>query len=387
MNEENLSKIIDLYGTPTYIFDIKELKNRINYLKSKLPTNVEICYAIKANTFIIDDVKEEFNRFEVCSPGEFEICNKKNIAQSKILISGVYKTPKVIEEMLQKYTEIDAYTIESLEQFKLFKDIKNNKKIKLLLRLTSGNQFGIEEKDIEEIIKNRENYSNLEIKGIQYFSGTQKISINNIKREIEYVDGFINKLEKEYGYKAEEFEYGGGFPVFYFENQEFDEENYLNEVSEIFKQINFKGKVIIELGRSVVASCGYYITKVVDKKKNKNQNYAILDGGMNHIVYYGQSMGMKVPKCEIFPKRVNGEIENWNLCGSLCTINDILVKQLPISDLKIGDVIVFKNTGAYCVTEGISLFLSRNLPKVLKLNEKGDITLIRKEKTTYELNM
>ena len=132
---------------------------------------------------------------------------------------------------------------------------------------------------------------------------------------------------------------------------------------------------------------GYYITKVVDIKRNKNQNYAIVDGGMNHIVYYGQSMAMKIPKCDIYPKRESKDEERWNLCGSLCTINDILVKQFPVSNLKIGDVFIFKNAGAYCMTEGISLFLSRDLPCVLKLKDNNQIEVVRKDLPTYTLNM
>ena len=227
----------------------------------------------------------------------------------------------------------------------------------------------------------------MEIKGIQYFSGTQKVSLKNIRRELEYIDEFIEKLKNEYGYIAEELEFGGGFPIHYFEKAEFDEEAYLKEFSDIINCLKFNGKIIIELGRSAVASCGYYLTKVVDKKRNKNQNYAIVDGGMNHIVYYGQSMAMKVPKCEVYPKREKIEEEAWNICGALCSINDIIIKQFPISNLQIGDIFVFKNTGAYCMTEGISLFLSRDLPKVLKINENRDIVIVRKDLPTYTLNM
>ena len=386
MKKEILENIVNNYNTPTYVFDINALKDRVKFLKNKLPKNVELCYAIKANTFIVEDIQDEVERFEVCSPGEYEICKAKNIKQDKILISGVYKTPSVIHEMIKNDTNINSYSIESMEQFELFKNCKTDKKIKLLIRLTSGNQFGIGEEEVEEIIKNRENYSNIEIKGIQYFSGTQKISIKNIKKEIEYLDEFINNLEEKYGYKAEEFEFGGGFPVFYFEKQEFDEEQYLKDFSQILNEIKFKGKIIIELGRSISASCGYYLTKVVDMKMNKNQNYAIVDGGMNHIVYFGQSMAMKVPKIQVYPSRDNVNQQNWNICGSLCTINDILVKQYPITDLKIGDILIFKNAGAYCMTEGISLFLSRDLPFILKIKDEK-IKEVRKNISTYTLNM
>ena len=384
MNEKIIKEINEKYSTPAYIFDINTLNKRVKYLKSSLPNKVELCYAIKANTFIVEDIQDEVGRFEVCSPGEYEICKAKEIEKDKILISGVYKDTKSIMEMLED--GITSYTIESMEQFELFRNIKTDRKIQLLIRLTSGNQFGIGETEVEEIIKNRDNYTNLDIKGIQYFSGTQKISLKNIRREIEYVDEFIERLENEYNYKAEELEFGGGFPVFYFENQEFDEDEYLKEFSNIINDIKFNGNIIIELGRSIAASCGYYLTKVVDLKKNKEQNYAIVDGGMNHIVYYGQSMAMKVPKLEVYPKREGVNTENWNLCGSLCTINDILIKQYPVSNLKIGDIFIFKYAGAYCMTEGISLFLSRDLPQVLKLKD-GEIIQIRDNKPTFILNM
>ena len=151
--------------------------------------------------------------------------------------------------------------------------------------------------------------------------------------------------------------------------------------------MKYKGKLILELGRSIVASSGVYISKVVDKKINKGQKYAILDGGINHISYYGQSMAMKIPKCEVYPERKNADDEKWNLCGSLCTINDILVKQFPVSNLQLGDIFIFKNTGAYCMTEGISLFLSRDLPMIIKIKEDKKIEIIRKNIPTYKLNM
>ena len=72
--------------------------------------------------------------------------------------------------------------------------------------------------------------------------------------------------------------------------------------------------------------------------------------------------------------------------GSLCTINDFLVKQMPVNGgLDIGDVFIFQNTGAYCMTEGISLFLSRELPEVALLKD-GKLKLVREAFKTYTLN-
>lgn len=385
MDTNIIEEIKQKYDTPAYIFDINVLKKRIEYLKSKIPENVKLCYAIKANTFIVKEIEDIIDRFEVCSPGEYYICKENNINPSKILISGVNKTPEVIKEMIESNESLNCYTIESIEQFNLIKEIANSKNIDIMLRITSGNQFGINLEEAEEIIKKQMEYPNLNIKGIQYFSGTQKRSLKILGRELDYLDEVIKNLKEKYEFEIEELEYGSGFPVYYFQNDEFDEDEFLNGFFEKMSNMKYKGKIIIELGRSIAATCGIYITKVVDKKTNKDQNYAILDGGMNHLVYYGQSMAMKIPKCKVYPEKENTE-EKWNLCGSLCTTNDILVKQFPAGDLKIGDILVFENTGAYCMTEGISLFLSRDLPYVFKITEDKKLKLVRENLPTYKLN-
>ena len=96
-------------------------------------------------------------------------------------------------------------------------------------------------------------------------------------------------------------------------------------------------------------------------------------------------MAMKLPKLDIYPSR-NRSKEEWNLCGSLCTINDLLVKKMLVDNLQLGDMFIFHNTGAYSMTEGISLFLSRNLPKVL-LKENNTYEIVREDINTYQFNM
>ena len=387
MKQEIIENILKNYETPIYVFDIDKLKQRIRFLRENLTKRLELCYAIKANTFIVKEINDDVDRFEVCSPGEYSICEESNITPEKIVISGVYKTPSVIEYMITTNQKIGRYTVESIEQLKLLDELskKHNVKLNILLRLTSGNQFGINEEDIEEIIAEKDSYTNLNFEGIQYFSGTQKRTNKRLQKEIDYLDEFLTRLEEKYNYVAEELEFGTGFPVHYFQGEEFDEVEFLKEFSNGIDNMKYSGKIVIELGRSIAASCGYYLTKVVDKKTNKCQNYAILDGGIHHLVYYGQTMAMKFPHLEIYPLRDNKNTQDWNLMGSLCTINDIIIKQYPVSNLQVGDVFIFKNTGAYCMTEGISLFLSRELPEVALL-KGGELKLVREAFKTYTLN-
>lgn len=382
-------KLISEVSTPFYVFDINVLRDRIDYLNSMMPENVHLCYAMKANPFVVKEIDEIIEKYEICSYGEWNIAKKMGVSDSKMVISGVYKDEISMEDILNNYKNGEVFTIESLNQIELLNKLTKEKKkvINIILRLTSGNQFGMCEEEIIEILENRAKYEYLNIMGIQYFSGTQKKLSKRIIKELEYVDEFVLNLKNNLGFVVEELEFGPGFPVVYFETeQDFDEQTYLMEIADKIKNIKYQGHITMELGRSIVASCGSYYTKVVDKKTNKEGNFAVLDGGMNHLVYYGQMMAMKKPMLDILPKREDKILENWNLVGSLCTINDLIVKQLPVSNLEIGDIFVFKNTGAYSMTEGISLFLSRDLPKVVFV-QGGEMKIVRENINTYKFNM
>lgn len=373
------SYIVKNFKTPLYIFNIDELIKRTRYLKEVFQCG--IVYAVKANTFIPKEIEDEVERFEICSSGEFEICNKLGINHKKMVISGVYKDYESIDNMISNY-DIGKYTIESLEQFKLLEELSNkyNKEIHVLIRLTSNNQFGVNEEEFKYIIKNK---NQIIIDGIEYFSGTQKTSLKKINREIDYLCEFINGIEEEFNIKLDEIEYGPGLSINYFQNEEFNEENYFKEINEAIGKLRYK-KLYLETGRSLTASCGFYLTRVVDMKNNKNGNHIILDGGINHLVYYGQTMAMRLPYFDIFPKK-NVKKEIYTLYGSLCTVNDVIIKGVEIQKLEIGDLLIFKNVGAYSSTEGISLFLSRELPGVV-LYKDSKFKQVRLNLKTSEIN-
>lgn len=386
MTNEQIHTLTTQYGTPLYVFDINVLRRRIAYLRNSLP-GVRLCFAVKANPFLLQELRGFADRFEVCSPGEAEICNRAHIPAAQQVISGVYKTPSVMEKMIAQGNGPRLFTVESVRQFRLLSGLAEQyrKPINVLLRLTSGNQFGMEEQEIVQLVQEREEYPLVCIRGIQFFSGTQKTSLKRLRRELEAVDTFVCALQETCGFTVQELEFGPGFPVNYFQGQAFDEDAFLAGFSGLLAGLRCGARVTLELGRSIAASCGSYLTRVVDVKQNRGQNYAIVDGGMHQMVYYGQSMAMQHPQCRIYPPR-SGDAENWNLCGSLCTVNDILVKQLPVAGLKCGDVFAFGNTGAYCMTEGISLFLSRALPRIVLLRAEGAPLLVREALPTDRIN-
>ena len=373
--------------TAFYVFDIDRLLQRAAYLKKKLSERVELCYAVKANTFIIGEFIGKIGRFEVCSPGEAEICTALGVDDKDMVISGVYKTPSVIEKMVAEH-DGRIYTVESLTQFEMLRSLseKYDRILPVLLRLTNDSQFGMDSGEIKNIIAERSKYKNLDIHGLQFFSGTQKTSLKKLKREVCKLDELLTFLREEYGFESKELEYGPGFPVAYFEGEDVNEEELLKGFSDIIDSMQNKVKIVLELGRSMAACCGSYYTHIVDIKHNKGQNYILIDGGMHHLVYFGQHMAMKQPIFSVCGKENKPNTAEWNICGSLCSMNDIVAKQVPLPDVSIGDLLCFENTGAYCMTECISLFLSREIPAVY-LKKADEYQLVRKSFETSALNM
>lgn len=373
--------------TAFYVFDIDRLLQRAAYLKKKLSERVELCYAVKANTFIIGEFIGKIGRFEVCSPGEAEICTALGVDDKDMVISGVYKTPSVIEKMVAEH-DGRIYTVESLTQFEMLRSLseKYDRVLPVLLRLTNDSQFGMDSGEIKNIIAERSKYKNLDIHGLQFFSGTQKTSLKKLKREVCKLDELLTFLREEYGFESKELEYGPGFPMAYFEGEDVNEEELLKGFSDIIDSMQNKVKIVLELGRSMAACCGSYYTHIVDIKHNKGQNYILIDGGMHHLVYFGQHMAMKQPIFSVCGKENKPNTAEWNICGSLCSMNDIVAKQVSLPDVSIGDLLCFENTGAYCMTECISLFLSREIPAVY-LKKADEYQLVRKSFETSSLNM
>ena len=171
IQEERIRKLVSKYGTPFYGFDADVLSKRVNYLKASLPENVELCYAAKANSFILKLLENKVTHFEICSPGEFHICKKLQISNQQIVLSGVYKNREDIEEIFSDKEELPIMTIESFEQYKLIQELADiyQRDVSVLLRLTSGNQFCLDKDVLKEILI-RCRSSRLHVLGIQYLS-------------------------------------------------------------------------------------------------------------------------------------------------------------------------------------------------------------------------
>ncbi|MCR5589908.1 MAG: diaminopimelate decarboxylase [Lachnospiraceae bacterium] len=387
MNAEVFNTIKNEYSTPAFVFDEDELLSRAGSIRQILG-GISFCYSIKANPFLIPAADVAVDYFEVCSPGELAICKALKVSPEKIIYSGVHKEADDIEDALSYGAAV--LTAESLRHYHLICDAsaRLKKHAKVLLRLTSKNQFGMSLEDIETILEKSD--ENVTVIGLHYFAGTGRKQAKKQIEELGMLTDIVCRFKEKYGDSFHMLEYGPGLPYPYFEDDDFSDTLMpLKNISEALSSVSLKCSLSVEMGRFLASSCGYYLTSICDLKKSSDNNWCITDGGINHVNYLGQMMGMKVPVISHLrdgAEVTGGMKENYSVCGSLCTTNDMLIRSFAMNDPKIGDLLVFSNIGAYSVTEAPALFLSRTLPCILACRN-GNIRLLRKSVESWKINI
>lgn len=426
--------------TPYYVFDTDEFAKRAAMIRAALDCKggrrIPLCFSIKANPFLLHKLPEGLDHVEVCSPGELEICIALGVKPECIIYSGVMKEKCDIERAVSYGAGI--LTCESIRHATLISEVMLEcmsegaqevgfveKKAQVILRLTSGNQFGMSLEDIEYIISHPDEFKGITVIGIHYYSGTQK-SLRKINKDLEKIKSALAMLKDKYSFEPQLVEYGPGLCVEYFEDDwQEKEKQSLDEAAEVLREFAEEYPLGIEMGRFLAASCGKYYTQVKDLKSTGDANYAILDGGIHHLNYFGQRMAMQVPPISIYSadeiyfgeklgeiKGTAGPIGNtfndcevseneerteeeltqlpdtdYTLCGSLCTVADVLVREVKLKKLELGDVLEFGHCGAYSVTEAPALFLSRQLPAIYAYSKEYGYECLREHIPAAEINL
>lgn len=238
---------------------------------------------------------------------------------------------------------------------------------------------------LEDLVARRAEFRNVTIAGIHYFSGTQKRKDAVIAKELAHLDEYLTMLHDKYGFTAQHVEYGPGLNAECLrDDAEARDSALLDAAAAHIRAFGEKYPLTIEMGRFFAAPCGTFLTGVADAKCNLGVNYAVCDGGMHQVKYDGQLMGMQSPPLTLLRESADAA-GPWMLCGSLCTTADVLVREAQLPPLRVGDVIAFGRCGAYSVTEGVAVFLSRDMPRVA-LYSDGAFTLVRDRFATDVLN-
>ena len=283
--------------------------------------------------------------------------------------------------------------VESVEELKLITKIAKNlrKKAQIGIRInpnidakthtkiTTGREedkFGLNIKTAEKIFSNYRSNPYIDVVGLSTHIGSQITSLNPFRNAFLKIKSLINKINKNEKI-IKVLDLGGGVGINYKDQKVINFNNYAKIILNISKELDCN--LILEPGRILVAESGILVTSVLFIKKNKKKEFAIIDAGMNDLLrpalYDAYHDVQSI-------KKISGKKKLYTIVGPICETADTFIKNKSLNKLNTGEILYFKNVGAY----GASMASSYNSrPIIMELIvHKNNFSVIRKEDTVVK---
>ena len=378
-----------------YLYDLSKLRHHVNRLMTTLPLSCRLFYAIKANSDVtlLKTLAPIVHGFEVASLGEIE---KVRAVDKKIpiLFGGPGKTQEEIEGAI--HYGVTLLHVESLHELQLVNHIASQKgtTVSILLRVNLRRsvpnaqlkmagiptQFGIDEVEVPHAVALAKCLPNLKLLGFHFHAMSNNGDSKAHAYFVDHCFELANTWQKEWDIDISYVNVGGGIGINYQNIEEqFDWDDFmkcLKRVLEKYKDANWQ--TLFECGRYITSSCGYYAAEVLDIKQNHGQYFCVLRGGSHHLrlpAAWKQGHPFTIVPVEkwSYPftrSEVNESV--ITVAGELCTPNDVLARDIFVSRLRVGDILLFSYAGAYGWAISHHDFLSHPHPEHLYI-ESGSI--------------
>lgn len=361
MNTSIITQNKDL-KTPYYAYDIALLRQNLAVCKEAANRyNYHVHYAIKANhqPRILQEISGMGFGADCVSGGEVKQAFENGFAAENIVFAGVGKSDEEIEYALS--IDISEFNVESFAELEVIAAIakRMGKTAHVALRLNpnvsvnthkyittglSENKFGINTEEVPAILKWVKEVPQITIVGLHFHIGSQITDLEGFKNLCIRTNEF-NQWFLDHGFDLPKLNMGGGLGVHYQAPDEkalSDFDNYF-EVFKRFLEPRNNQQVCFELGRSMVASCGSLISKVLYVKKGQEKQFLILDAGMTELLrpalYQAYHQIDNLSSTE-------GE-EKYDVVGPVCETSDSFGKNVSLPISKRGDLIALRTAGAY----------------------------------------
>lgn len=379
----------DVAQNPTcYFYDLSEVTRRIHNVVDYKPENVSLYYAMKANPNkeVVAHVltHSEVKGIEIASTGELETAVSVGLEESKVLFTGPGKTLKELERVIS--SGIRFINVESLVEAIRIDQIAEKlgvEKVDILLRVNIdymldgaseymagfSSKLGIDQCRFEADFNAIKNLKHLNVCGLHVFAADGVIDYSILLKYAEYVFKFVKEAEKFMG-EISVIDFGGGLGLDYTkQGKEFDTKEYFTKLGELLKAYGYENKeIILELGKYIAGTAGYYVTEIIDIKDCKGMKHIVCAGGVNHMrlpiatdrkhpVYI-----IPMNKPDVYEGQPEVVDEEVDIEGPLCMTEDKISWNERVEHARIGDLVVLTQSGAYCYSASTLWFLSHEMP-------------------------
>ncbi|WP_314809688.1 diaminopimelate decarboxylase [Capnocytophaga granulosa] len=392
MEVKDLLSVVHTYGSPVYVYDANKISAQYERLTKAFAAvpSLRINYAMKAlsNVSILKLMRKLGAGLDTVSIQEVKLGLHAGFAPEQIIFTPNGVSMEEIEEAASLGVQLNIDNLSILEQFG-----SKHPQVPVCIRINphvmaGGNskisvghidsKFGISIHQIPHILRIVEN-TKMHINGIHMHTGSDILDIDVFLYAAEILfDAAKHFRELKF------IDFGSGFKVPYKEGDiQTDIEELGEKLSQRFLEFcKLYGRdltLAFEPGKFLVSEAGFFLVKVNVVKQTTSTVFAGIDSGFNHLIrpmFYGATH---------FIENISnpeGKKRFYSVVGYICE-TDTFASNRQIAEISEGDILCFRNAGAYCYTMA-SNYNSRPRPaEVLWID--GQAKLIRKAETLEDL--
>lgn len=392
MESSQLLSVAEEFGCPLYVYDAAKIQSQYNRLTNAFAKveKLQINYAVKAlsNLSVLKLLKKMGSGLDTVSIQEVQLGLHAGFSPERIIYTPNGVSLDEIEEAAALGVQINIDNLSILEQFGA-----KHPQIPVCIRINphvmaGGNsnisvghidsKFGISIHQLPHILRIVEN-TKMRINGIHMHTGSDILDIEVFL----YASEILFDTAKHFT-ELEFIDFGSGFKVPYKKGDiETNIEELGRKLTKRFlafeKEYGRPLTLAFEPGKFLVSEAGYFLAKVNVVKQTTSTVFAGIDSGFNHLIrpmLYGSEHYIENIS---HPK---GKERFYSVVGYICE-TDTFATNRRITEIKEGDILSFRNAGAYCFTMA-SNYNSRFKPaEVLWLDGKAH--LIRKRETMEDI--
>ena len=392
MEVKDLLSVVHTYGSPVYVYDANKISAQYERLTKAFAAvpSLRINYAMKAlsNVSILKLMRKLGAGLDTVSIQEVKLGLHAGFAPEQIIFTPNGVSMEEIEEAASLGVQLNIDNLSILEQFG-----SKHPQVPVCIRINphvmaGGNskisvghidsKFGISIHQIPHILRIVEN-TKMHINGIHMHTGSDILDIDVFL----YAAEILFDMAKHFR-ELKFIDFGSGFKVPYKEGDiQTDIEELGEKLSQRFLEFcKLYGRnltLAFEPGKFLVSEAGFFLVKVNVVKQTTSTVFAQIDSGFNHLIrpmFYGATH---------FIENISnpeGKKRFYSVVGYICE-TDTFASNRQIAEISEGDILCFRNAGAYCYTMA-SNYNSRPRPaEVLWID--GQAKLIRKAETLEDL--
>ena len=375
-----LSRLAARVGsTPFYAYDRSKLSERVALLRAHLPPEIHLHYAMKANPMpaVVQHMAGLVDGLDIASGGEQRVALDTPVDPAEVSFAGPGKSDADLACAIAAGIVLNMESAAEMERIALAGKalglvpkvaVRVNPDFELKssgMKMGGGpKQFGIDTELVPDVLR-RIGALGLDFQGFHIYSGSQNLKAESIQEAHEKTFALAIRLAADAPGPVKSLNIGGGFGIPYFPGEgRLDLEAVGANLKRLLPGVKAalpEAKIVIELGRYLVAEAGVYVSRVIERKESRGEVYLVTDGGLHHHLAASGNFGQVIRKnypVAIGNRMASQERENVSVVGPLCAPLDLLADRMDLPKAQVGDLVVVFQSGAYGLSASPAAFLS-----------------------------